>query len=743
MAAHYEAIGRREQAFQIFQQSLDAAQRSGNKGGEAETDLRIGNLYKDFGQPARAIECYERAFEIDEKFHVAPDAASRNNLANVYRSIHEFDKAEPLFKEALEFERAIVADPNYKSIFDDKPMLALTGTLHDLGVLYSQTNRAGEAMRCFKEALGVERQMFYRAAEAETLNSIGSLDADSGKPQGAIDNFMQALPISRVKGTNTEAETLESLARANAESNPRLSVWLAKESLARFQAERTEVSGLGPSVKRSMAESMDRAFTFAAFQLAKQNRVPEALAILAAAKNDSLSAQMPETSQEREWSAAYSREMEGLASCIDREQSARSAGKPAIGQLRATEQELRARKQKLAAVMANCSVKARASGRGLKDTDALMNLHRNMGRDKSAAAVLVLEGEREVLLVVARSNKVTVRHMPLPKDYAETVGRFKTALADPFASVDPRPDGLRLYRALIKPIENDLRGVTSVAWCMRGSCSRLPVSALWDGKRYIVERWDGSLFEPSSHRSSWAASVQSSALIACVNDAHAVSDPVTHATLRFLPLVNAPAEMRAVAGSFRRPKLLNAGSYSRTSLRRALMNPPAVIHLIGHFRSFPGDDRRSLLLCGDGSTLSLEDFKSIPDGSLDKVSLVVLSACSTAQGEAADGADAESLGSWFQRKGAHQVVSALWPVDDSSTSHLMASFYQSQRQGRVGAAKSLRAAQLHLLHERAGAAGAHRSEPVGTTASGLPFKPDPKAPFAHPHYWAPFVLMRG
>jgi CHAT domain-containing protein len=29
---------------------------------------------------------------------------------------------------------------------------------------------------------------------------------------------------------------------------------------------------------------------------------------------------------------------------------------------------------------------------------------------------------------------------------------------------------------------------------------------------------------------------------------------------------------------------------------------------------------------------------------------------------------------------------------------------------------------------------------AGTPAAGE-FKPDPKAPFAHPYYWAPFILM--
>jgi len=60
-------------------------------------------------------------------------------------------------------------------------------------------------------------------------------------------------------------------------------------------------------------------------------------------------------------------------------------------------------------------------------------------------------------------------------------------------------------------------------------------------------------------------------------------------------------------------------------------------------------------------------------------------------------------------------------------------------------AVALQQAQLLLLHGTAGAAsaglerGAHSVAAPG--AAPATFRIDPKAPFAHPYFWAPFILI--
>jgi CHAT domain-containing protein len=99
-----------------------------------------------------------------------------------------------------------------------------------------------------------------------------------------------------------------------------------------------------------------------------------------------------------------------------------------------------------------------------------------------------------------------------------------------------------------------------------------------------------------------------------------------------------------------------------------------------------------------------------------------------------------------QQKGAKSVIATLWPVADSSTALLMETFYRIREEQGLPKAEALRQAQLSLLTG---------GNTTGTTSLGERgrlervksdqvdrFMPaDPTTPFAHPYYWAPFVLM--
>jgi CHAT domain-containing protein len=77
----------------------------------------------------------------------------------------------------------------------------------------------------------------------------------------------------------------------------------------------------------------------------------------------------------------------------------------------------------------------------------------------------------------------------------------------------------------------------------------------------------------------------------------------------------------------------------------------------------------------------------------------------------------------------------------------MQQFYRQLQNHGLNKAEALRAAQLAMLHgtvgresESTNARGATRANPVAVDNSTR-FALDPKAPFAHPYYWAPFILM--
>jgi CHAT domain-containing protein len=183
--------------------------------------------------------------------------------------------------------------------------------------------------------------------------------------------------------------------------------------------------------------------------------------------------------------------------------------------------------------------------------------------------------------------------------------------------------------------------------------------------------------------------------------------------------------------------LLN-GQFTETAMENQLGGQHSVVHIASHFVFKPGDDSQSyLLLAGkdkdsQGFHLTVADFRDDQKLALDDTDLLTLSACETGMGgNASNGREVDGLGTTAQLKGARAVISSLWEVDDNSTGDLMADFYKrwADGGGNVMKVEALRLAQLDLL--------------TGKVAPKPDYTGKPNAPtsYAHPYYWAPFVLM--
>jgi CHAT domain-containing protein len=91
------------------------------------------------------------------------------------------------------------------------------------------------------------------------------------------------------------------------------------------------------------------------------------------------------------------------------------------------------------------------------------------------------------------------------------------------------------------------------------------------------------------------------------------------------------------------------------------------------------------------------------------------------------------------------VLATLWPVADASTAALMRTLYQAHKVDHLDKADALRQAQLALLHGTVAVADAgNAARGLARAATGRAsgnFTVNPSAPFAHPFFWAPFILM--
>jgi len=115
-----------------------------------------------------------------------------------------------------------------------------------------------------------------------------------------------------------------------------------------------------------------------------------------------------------------------------------------------------------------------------------------------------------------------------------------------------------------------------------------------------------------------------------------------------------------------------------------------VLHFAGHgiqsLRLAPGDQDSS----EEDRLLTAQEIAQL---SLPNLRVVVLSACSTAKGEASRTEAPSSLARAFLISGATTVIGTLWPIDDSLPPEIFRSFHMHLKQGE-DAATALRLALI-------------------------------------------------
>jgi CHAT domain-containing protein len=381
----------------------------------------------------------------------------------------------------------------------------------------------------------------------------------------------------------------------------------------------------------------------------------------------------------------------------------------------------------------------------LRDSDDMMAELSQLGTGVVALYTILTDHRYWVVLVTPTTREAFSRPVEAA-DLNAKVMDFRTVLRDPKA--DPLPLAKELYGIVVGPIEKRLQAVGAkiLMWSFDGVLRYVPIVALHDGRGYFVERYANAVFTRATlerlketQAGSW----------------NGIGLGVSKKIGNYQPL---PAVADELHGIFREPAgaaedgvvsgdVVLDDTFTESALESAMTNGNRVLHIASHFQLNPGDARASQLLLGDGTLLTVGEIRKFKGG-FKGVDLLTLSACETAaSGTAPDGKEVESFGSVAQDRGARSVLASLWPVHDGSTSALMKSFYRvHETQAGVTKAEALRRAQIGLLTGSLKPSGSgpndrllvHTSVPKTAKPS---FVADPKAPYAHPYYWASFVLI--
>jgi CHAT domain-containing protein len=201
-----------------------------------------------------------------------------------------------------------------------------------------------------------------------------------------------------------------------------------------------------------------------------------------------------------------------------------------------------------------------------------------------------------------------------------------------------------------------------------------------------------------------------------------------------------------------------------------------LVHLATHGQIDFGSAKYSALLLARDQLPGVEEQqrlsalgKTFPTGRMEVKSiaerwqldadLVVLSACQTGLGRNVGGEGMLGFAQVLIARGARSLVLSLWKVDDTATALLMRRFYQNLLGQRAGLTRGLSKAEalqeakqwLRTLPREDVEAlagkmteGALRASEDTTPPKERPAKPEVPTgdrPFAHPRYWAAFILI--
>lgn len=254
-----------------------------------------------------------------------------------------------------------------------------------------------------------------------------------------------------------------------------------------------------------------------------------------------------------------------------------------------------------------------------------------------------------------------------------------------------------LYDTLIRPVEQHIT-TDLIFIAPDGALAFLPFQALYDGKKYLVEKY------------SIAYTPSASVLKYCMSKTRpeAKKKKKQQVTTKVLALgnpnlreakyklVHAEEEVKAIAQMFPEAKIL-VGNDANEKAVQLLGRDFDIVHFACHgtvnlddpmlscLRLSPDKDNDGYLHAGEIFDIDL------------RASLVTLSACESGLGKITYGSEVLGLTRAFMFAGTPSVVASLWKVDDAATAKLMVDFYGSLQS--EDKAQALRNAQVKMIKE--------------------------------------------
>jgi CHAT domain-containing protein/Tfp pilus assembly protein PilF len=779
MGRAYADLGLKQKSLEDYDQALSISRAIGNRQAEALTLNNVGRLYRDLGQHQTALDYYSQALPIWREIgNRIGEGLALNDIGRAYADIGQPQKAIEYSEQALPIWR------------ETGTRRGEAMTLNNMGRDYSNLGEMDKALEFDSEALPIWREVEDRRGEALAMMTIGWADSARKEPEKALASELAALSLAVEAGDPEIQGGIETtlMMGFRGQHRPEAAIFFGMDAVSAYQQIRKNMAGMDKDLQAGFAQSKSMTYRALAELLIELGRLGEAEEILDLLKEQELSdivrgapgaaARIVPLSFTANQQKAKSdlAELEKMALAFEqtsvdtaglRTKAARTPEEDArLKQLNASmDQEDAAIQTYFAGTfesdLRSNSGAAQTSGSSAGDPAARSYLQNTLMKlGPQVLGIRLLLGTDHAYEIVVTAN--ARRKLELKPTPAEVRSKALEALKILGArNSDPRPRLAELYAMVVSPLEDELKtleaqpsahdGIPTLLWSLDGALRYLPMGALYDGHRYMVERFNNVLFTPESYGhmtdSPLADGSRPSVLAMGLSKSYGGLPPLPGVMPELDAVVHDPAVPES-HGSME-GKLLPNEQFTLAALKTELGSGKqfSVVHIASHFVMETDNGEEPFLMMGGedgpdakGYEWSLSDMEN-SQVAFHGTRLLTLSACSTAKDYTSrNGLEMDSLGMVAQQKDAEAVLATLWDVNDASTSHLISDFYDRWvKNPAAGKAEALRQAQIAFLRGS--------SEPqAGGSGRGIQAESEPAAfardaGYSHPYYWAPFVLI--
>jgi len=801
MGPAYAELGQKQKSLEVYNQAIQIWHETGNRQGEALTLNDIGRLYRDLGLQQTAMDYYNQALPIwREAGNRSGEAMALSDIGRAYADLGQPQKALDYGSQSLPIFRetgnrrgvAMVLNTMGRDHSDmNEAKAAMDLDLQALGLWREAKDERNEATALMTIAWAYSEMNEPEQSFASAIAALGLAKATADPEiEASIENSMM---LGFRKQHRPEEAILFGLDAVNSYQQIRKNIsGLDKEVQSGFVQSK---SGVYRMLAELLVEAGRLGEAEQILDLLKEQELKDLVAGANANAGAGFEPIALSPAQQKAESALpdlekKARTIEELSLTYAQIQVKATHTPEDDAQLKSLDTNMREVSKEIHDTLYNeiFPLLDAQSAPGQAASDSTKSLLQGslakLGPDVMGIRLLLGDAHAYAIVVTATSRK----KIELPASSADLRACALDALhvlSSP--STDPRPQLNHLYGLIVAPIEDELKTLTSpqnnvptLLWSLDDALRYVPMGALYDGSHYMVERYHNVLFTPESYGhmgDSPLANGQPPRALALGLSKSYGGMPALPGVLPELDSVVRDPSIPDSHGPMQ-GKLLPDEQFTLAALKSELSSGQnfSVVHIASHFVLIAGSGDEPFLLMGgdktgdpDGFDWNLSDMEN-STVAFHGTRLLTLSSCSTAKNyKSRNGLEMDGLGMVAQQKEAEAVLATLWDVNDLSTSHIMSDFYARWVENPTqGKAEALRQAQLAFLHgaavtprpavapSHAVAHGPAARRPAavpradvapgaqtgrGFQTSEAPSTTQSSLGYAHPYYWAPFVLI--